>query len=126
MGWGAGQEKLLVFLEGKKNNNKIIVISFFFQYLATISKCGQGPTLYGNFKNGYVYSFTPGVPLEPYQMPQMAKQIAKKLALWHSIKFEHPVSHSQQHPIENSHSNLISMEPKLFKTLHSWLNTGSK
>jgi len=64
---------------------------------------GFGPKLYGTFKNGYVYEFYPGCPVQPEELSSCKwnAQIAAQLARYH-----------QQDMVE---------ELSLWKTLDNWL-----
>lgn len=53
--------------------------------MAMLGERGLAGRLYGQFENGFVYSFIPGQPLSSTDLPLNAALIASELARWHTI-----------------------------------------
>eukprot|EP01027_Heterolobosea_sp_BB2_P025433 GEZU01039036.1.p1 GENE.GEZU01039036.1~~GEZU01039036.1.p1 ORF type:complete len:374 (-),score=97.26 GEZU01039036.1:42-1025(-) len=94
------------------------------KYIAEISKRGLGPRLYGRFRNGYLYGYTEGTPLNPEDIPKHSLAIARKLAAWHAMDIPIFAESTADNGSTSSNPNSPRRPvPVLFRTLHNYLGT---
>jgi ethanolamine kinase len=62
------------------------------------------PPIIAKFQNGFVYGYVNGTMFTPSDMVKKYSKVAKKLAIWHSLRF-----------------NDIKCESKLFTQMEAWI-----
>ena len=100
-----GQEVIVRTRQAPLNLPLNVLFSHFSQNIFTLSHEGFAPPLYGRFKNGIVYGFTPGRPFSVDDMAddRLSRLAARRLAEWHTV------------PVPGDRA------PSLFTTIRAWL-----
>ncbi|ORY42783.1 choline/ethanolamine kinase [Rhizoclosmatium globosum] len=76
--------------------------------MMVLSRNGLSPKVHGRFTNGLIYGYVDGIPfsVEDMSHPHKSTLVARHLANWHKVDA----------------SDIMSTKPKLFNTLHQWVD----